>query len=237
MARQPKRKKISDEDVVKNLSKEIDELVFSEKIFSTSNIESIKDDIWEKEYVLSFEDFCKSPEHMNFPKLSERQRMVVDYLLGDDYKKVFENNRNIAVLVWGKGCFIGTEEILTYDGKRITFEEAYKQNIPLMVYSLKEANKEIVYTYSTPAIKKKKKEKCYLIVTKFGFKYLVSEDHQFYTDKGWKKVSEIIPQENSLYAPCNYPIYNIYTDITEDEAYLCGLIFKNRGLYIKNTEI
>lgn len=59
--------------------------------------------VWRDSNVLSFEQFCASPEHMNFPTLSPRQARVAQYMFGDNPKKIFDTNRNTAVLVWGKG--------------------------------------------------------------------------------------------------------------------------------------
>lgn len=58
--------------------------------------------IWEEEPV-SFREFVQSPEHMNFPPLSERQMDVFDFMFGEDPKKIFENEHYLSVLAWGKG--------------------------------------------------------------------------------------------------------------------------------------
>jgi hypothetical protein len=69
------------------------------------DVKSAQDDaIWLTENPLSFSDFCESADHMNFPPLSERQKRVAEYMFGDDPKRIFDNNRNTAVLVWGKGA-------------------------------------------------------------------------------------------------------------------------------------
>lgn len=59
--------------------------------------------VWLTENLLTFSDFCESADHMNFPPLSERQNRVAEYMFGSDPKRIFDNNRNTAVLVWGKG--------------------------------------------------------------------------------------------------------------------------------------
>jgi hypothetical protein len=52
-----------------------------------------------------FRVFVESGEHMSFEPLSERQYEVADFMLsGDDPKKIFENDNNTAVLVFGKGA-------------------------------------------------------------------------------------------------------------------------------------
>ena len=62
-----------------------------------------EDAVWATDNLLTFPEFCSSADHMNFPPLSERQRMVAEYMMGNDPKKAFHNGRNTAVLVWGKG--------------------------------------------------------------------------------------------------------------------------------------
>jgi hypothetical protein len=52
---------------------------------------------------VSFRTFVESKEHMSFPPLSERQYMLVDFMLGDDPDKMFSNLNTLAVVVWGKG--------------------------------------------------------------------------------------------------------------------------------------
>ena len=58
--------------------------------------------VWEEEPV-SFREFVASPEHMNFPPLSERQMDVFDFMFGEDPKKIFENEHYLSILAWGKG--------------------------------------------------------------------------------------------------------------------------------------
>lgn len=68
--------------------------------------------IWKYDRVLSFQDFCASPEHMNFPPLSTRQMRVAEFMFGDDPKKMFDINRNTSVLCWGKGSGKDTLSVL-----------------------------------------------------------------------------------------------------------------------------
>lgn len=67
---------------------------------------------WLVKDVLTFGRFCASPDHMNFPPLSERQLRVADYMFGDDPKKMFDTGRNLAVLVFGKGAGKDTIAVL-----------------------------------------------------------------------------------------------------------------------------
>lgn len=77
-----------------------------------SNVSSILDNassgemdqtLWKTDNILSFASFCESADHMNFPPLSPRQRMVAEYMFGDNPKDIFSSGRNTACLVWGKG--------------------------------------------------------------------------------------------------------------------------------------
>ena len=61
------------------------------------------EDMWLTDNLLTFSDFCESSDHMNFPPLSIKQKDLADYMFGNEPKKMFDNNRNTAVLVWGKG--------------------------------------------------------------------------------------------------------------------------------------
>lgn len=70
----------------------------------STRVEQPIDTIWESEGMPSFEMFCSSPDHMNFPPLSKRQVLVSDYMFGSDPKTMLDNGRNTAVLVWGKGA-------------------------------------------------------------------------------------------------------------------------------------
>lgn len=58
--------------------------------------------IWEEEPI-TFKEFIRSPEHMNFPPYSERQLDVMDFMFGDEPKKIFENEHSLAILALGKG--------------------------------------------------------------------------------------------------------------------------------------
>ena len=58
--------------------------------------------VWDEEPI-TFKEFVHSPEHMNFPPLSERQMDVFDFMFGDDPKKIFENEHYLSILAWGKG--------------------------------------------------------------------------------------------------------------------------------------
>lgn len=73
------------------------------KEYSESKGKVKEGDVWVTDSILTFSDFCKSTEHMNFPTLSPRQSEVAEHMFGDDPKKIFDNNRHTAVLVFGKG--------------------------------------------------------------------------------------------------------------------------------------
>lgn len=73
-----------------------------EEYFKESDEQNPDEVIWE-ENPLTFKEFVHSPEHMNFPPLSERQMDVFDFMFGDDPKKIFENEHYLSILAWGKG--------------------------------------------------------------------------------------------------------------------------------------
>lgn len=69
------------------------------------------DDIF-KEKPVTFREFAASPEHMNFPTLTERQLRVADFMLGNDIYKMFDNKNCLAVLKWSKGSGKDTIAVL-----------------------------------------------------------------------------------------------------------------------------
>lgn len=73
-----------------------------DEYFKESDEQNPDEVIWE-ENPLTFKEFVHSPEHMNFPPLSERQMDVFDFMFGDDPKKIFENEHYLSILAWGKG--------------------------------------------------------------------------------------------------------------------------------------
>jgi len=56
-----------------------------------------------EEIPLTAKDFILSPSHMDFRAISARQLRLVEFMCGNDVTRVFDNNRNLAVVVWGKG--------------------------------------------------------------------------------------------------------------------------------------
>lgn len=56
-----------------------------------------------EEVPLTIKDFIFSPHHLNFVTISPRQLRLMEYICGYDVTKVFDNNRNLAIVVWGKG--------------------------------------------------------------------------------------------------------------------------------------
>lgn len=71
-----------------------------------------EESLWAIQNVLTFKDFCASPDHMNFPPLTDRQTMPSEYMFGDDPKRMFDTGRDLAVLVWGKGAGKDTLAVL-----------------------------------------------------------------------------------------------------------------------------
>ncbi len=87
----------------------------------TSDLEAISqnrdlvindDDMWLTQRLLTFSEFVEHPDHMHFPPLSDKQRQLAEYMLGNDPRRIFETKRNLAVLVWGKGGGKDTMSVL-----------------------------------------------------------------------------------------------------------------------------
>ena len=91
-------------DMMEDFRKAMDEAASKSDTAAVRDKKSAQADaVWLTDNLLTFPDFCESADHMNFPPLSERQKMVAEYMFGTDPKRIFDNNRNTAVLVWGKG--------------------------------------------------------------------------------------------------------------------------------------
>ena len=92
-------------DVLGDFRRSLEEAASDSNTVSVQNAQERADDaVWLTDNLLTFSDFCSSADHMNFPPLSQRQKMVAEYMFGDDPKKIFDNNRNTAALCWGKGA-------------------------------------------------------------------------------------------------------------------------------------
>jgi len=63
---------------------------------------------------LSIYDFIISDEHMAFPTISERQFRALDFMIGRDPYKVFDNGRYLATIAWGKGSGKDTIVVLIF---------------------------------------------------------------------------------------------------------------------------
>lgn len=148
---------------------------------------------------VDFSTFVESKQYCGFIKLSKKQLDACYAMLYgcsfDEYNamaekplNIFDNPRfNVATLLWGKGSILAHSDIITADGKRMTMEESARKNLPLILYSKTDDGK-IVKSLSTPAIKKPNKENCFKVTTSHGHISECSEDHQFFTVGGWKKL-------------------------------------------------
>lgn len=142
------------------------------------------------EQPVHFRTFVESKDHMDFPPLSERQYSVFDYMIGDDPQKVFDNGNYLAVLAWGKGSLLGHQEVITADGLRYTLAECSERQLPVALWTKTDAGR-VSTALSTPAIKKDHKENCFRVETSFGHVSEASEDHQYFTVNGWKKIKDL----------------------------------------------
>ena len=73
-----------------------------DEYFKESDEQNPDEIVWEED-PLTFKEFVYSSEHMNFPPYSERQMDVMDFMFGDEPKKIFENEHSLAILAFGKG--------------------------------------------------------------------------------------------------------------------------------------
>jgi intein/homing endonuclease len=217
MARQ-RKKKITTDDIIQGINQEVEKQLLESSIINKKIKEEIKEEkkeeitsqnsilnIWETDNILSFKDFASSPEHMNFPIISERQLAVAEFMFGDDPKKMFDNERHTCILAWGKGCLVGTHYIVDAEGNVYNLAFSYKQNMPIVLFAYDISKQEVVKVFSTPAIKKEEQEECYLICTQRGLTFKASQDHQFLTSNGWKKTIEL-KKNDFLIIPLNFNI-------------------------------
>lgn len=162
-----------------------------DEYFKESDEQNPDEVIWE-ETPLTFKEFVHSPEHMNFPPLSERQMDVFDFMFGDDPKKIFENEHYLSILAWGKGGF-SKDKIITdvKTGESHTVEEWSKLGKDIFVYSYNFHKNKKVITKIKPFFKEGH-GKIYKIKTKSGKIFYVDAEHKFYTDKFiYQKVKEL----------------------------------------------
>lgn len=73
-----------------------------DEYFKESDGSNPNEILWDEEPI-TFKEFLESPEHMNFPSYSDRQMDVMDFMFGDEPKKIFENEHSLAILAFGKG--------------------------------------------------------------------------------------------------------------------------------------
>lgn len=73
-----------------------------DEYFKESDGSNPNEVLWDEEPI-TFKEFLESPEHMNFPSYSDRQMDVMDFMFGDEPKKIFENEHSLAILAFGKG--------------------------------------------------------------------------------------------------------------------------------------
>ncbi len=197
-------------------------LTNAEDFFKNRFSTKIDEAAWD-EIPVDFRTFAISKEHMGFLPLSERQLQVVDFMLGTNPAKTFDNLNQLAVLMYGKGSLLGHQEILTADGYRFTLAECAKRNLPISVWTKTETGK-IITTVSTPAIKKAQQENCFRIETSFGHVSEASEDHQYFTVNGWKKLKDL-GVGDWICAAQTIPIdamYNESPDIGKFVGYMLG---------------
>ena len=245
MANKPKKKtekKVKNSDIMSEFEEACGTSAEDSDVSSIGENAKVKsdDDIWLTKNLLTFSDFCASADHMNFPPLSDKQKQMAEYMFGTDPKKTFDNNRTLAVLIWGKGSLLGHEEVITADGLRMTMAECAARGLPVRLWTKTEDGK-ISTQVSTPAIKKPHKEKCFLVKTSFGHTSEASEDHKYFTVKGWKKLKDLSCGD-WICAAKKIRVDNIYNVSPEVSGWLGymigdGCTSNNFGFYASFDEI
>ena len=98
--------------------------------------------LWDEEPI-TFKEFLYSSEHMNFPPYSERQMDVMDFMFGDDPKKIFENEHSLAILIFGKGCVDSDTELEdAFTHKKYTIKELCDKKLSIYLNCYDEINKK-----------------------------------------------------------------------------------------------
>ena len=109
---------ISAEDIASNISTFGKSLLYKDRPTRKLSMEE-RNELWEVKRLPTFDEFCKDPEHMNFPPLSDRQKSASDFMIGGDPTQAFNNQNSRCVLVWGKGS--GKDSIAVLMTAYITF--------------------------------------------------------------------------------------------------------------------
>ena len=159
------------------------------KYIDSKSGDSLQEILWVEEPV-GWKEFIESPQHLNLFSLTPRQELLFDFLVGDDPKQMFFNGNNEAILAWAKGSLLGGTEFITADGIRDTLENLANRPGNLSVYT-KDDNGRVAIAQASQVFKKPNKENCFRVTTSFGHISECSEDHQFFTTNGWKKLKEL----------------------------------------------
>lgn len=155
------------------------------------DIKNSNEVVWDEEPI-TFKEFLYSAEHMNFPPYSDRQMDVMDFMFGEEPKKIFENEHSLAVMAFGKGGFLKNKVITDVKtGESHTVEEWSKLGKDIFVYAYNFNKNKKVITKIKPFFKEGN-GKIYKIKTKSGKVFYVDAEHKFYTDKFiYQKVKEL----------------------------------------------
>jgi len=93
---------IKSEDIVELIEHFGKSILYKDKPVHSLSAED-RNFLWTKDTLLTFEEFVKDPNHMNFPTLSDRQKAVSDFMIGPDPKNAFDIGNYLSILAWGKG--------------------------------------------------------------------------------------------------------------------------------------
>lgn len=162
-------------------------------------------DIW-REFPVSFKDFVESDLHLSHPALTDRQYSDILKLLGSNPQEVFRDNPgyNVGVLLWGKGCFVGSTKVSLIDGRELSFRDLLKE--------FNEGKKNRVFSLDTTGVSRvgrisnckitKKVKKLVEIVYSNGKKDFCTEDHPFMLWDGRYEAASKLSKSKSLSSRC-----------------------------------
>lgn len=151
----------------------------------------IADSLW-REDPIGFPEFVVSPEHMGQSPLSKRQREDIENFIGTDPKRLFtepETTYRMAVLLWGKGCLVGSTLLTDAEtGTTRTMEEWAASGDPL---TLRTTDGKTVFDASTSQVDCIGEEEVYEVRLEDGRCFVGAANHRVLTQNGWAHVRDL----------------------------------------------
>ena len=181
---------VSAEDIANNIKSFGKSLLYKDRATRNLSTEE-RNELWEVKKLPTFDEFCNDPEHMNFPPLSERQKAVSDFMIGDDPTKAFDNGNSRCVLAWGKGTFSDQTlltDVMTKETHTLKEWSLLSKKINISAHNFNK-EKKVITRIEPPFFEVR--DKLIKVKTKSGKIAFINKDHKFFTKTGWKKVSEL----------------------------------------------